>query len=160
MIKTRNIKDSDWDWLVERAAPIGGAEVVAGGFLHRLKDYPAIIAEDDGKRVGFVVYSAGDVRWEILGILSVEPRQGVGSILLDEVERLAKADGASQLRLSTTNDNFPAMRFCQLRGYAMRQLIPGAFLESKKLKGISSDEPVIGLYGIEIRDEIILNKNL
>lgn len=160
MITIRDIATQDWDWLIEKAAPIGGAEVVAGGFLHRLKDYPAIIAEDEAKRVGFCVYNAGDVRWEILGILSVEPRHGVGSKLLEEVERRAREAGASQLRLSTTNDNFPAMRFCQLRGYTMRQLIPGAFLESKKLKGIPTDEPVEGLYGIEIRDEIILNKNL
>lgn len=160
MITTRTVEDTDWDWVLAESQPIGGPQVIAGGFLHRLKDYPAILAEMDGEKVGFAVYSPRSVRWEILGILSTIGRQGIGSVLLDEVEARAKEAGAAQVRLSTTNDNFPAMRFCQLRGYRMRQLIPNAIADNKKLKGIPDDEPIMGLYGIEVRDEIILNKDV
>jgi len=160
MITTRDVMDADWEWVLAESGPIGGPQVIAGGFLHRLKDHPAILAEEDGERVGFAVISPGEIRWEILGILSTIGRRGIGSILLDEVEARAQKAGAAQVRLSVTNDNFPAMRFCQLRSYTMRQLIPGAISENKKLKGIPDDQPILGLYGIEVRDEIILNKNL
>lgn len=160
MITTRDITDADWDWVLEESEPIGGPQVISGGFLHRLKDHPAIIAEEDGERVGFAVFSQGEVRWEILGILSTVGRRGIGSVLLDDVESRARNSGAAQVRLSATNDNFPALRFCQLRGYTLRQLIPGAIAESKKLKGIPDDVPIMGRYGIEVRDEIILNKDL
>lgn len=160
MVEISDIGRDDWDWVISESGPLGGAEVVAGGFLHRLRDHPGVIARDGGQPVGFAVYRQRTSRWEIIGILSTAQREGVGSELLQEVERRAKQAGAEQVRISTTNDNFPALRFLQLRGYCLRQLIPGAFLESKKLKGIPRDTPVIGLYGIEIRDEIILNKNL
>lgn len=160
MTTIRPIEAEDWDWVLQNSEPVGGPKVVSGGFLHRLVDHPAIIAESEGQRIGYAVYRPGTVRWEILAILSITPRAGTGSALLNEIETMAKAAGAAQVRLSTTNDNFPAMRFCQLRGYTFRQLIPGAFLENKKMKGIPADFPVIGLFGIEIRDEIILNKNL
>lgn len=160
MITTRDVTDADWDWVLAESQPIGGPQVISGGFLHRLKDHPAILAEEDGEKVGFAVYSPRSVRWEILGILSTIGRRGIGSVLLDEVEARAKAAGASQVRLSTTNDNFPALRFCQLRGYTLRQLIPGAIMDNKKLKGIPDEEAIMGLYGIEVRDEIILNKDL
>ena len=160
MIELREITSDDWDWVVEAAEPIGGAAVISGGFLHRLRDHEGFLALENDVPVGFIVYASGGVRWEILGMLSVVPRNGVGTLMLEELERKAREAGASQLRLSTTNDNFPALRFCQLRGYQMRQLIPGAMIEAKKLKGIAPDIPLLGLYGIEIRDEIILNKNL
>ncbi len=160
MTTIRDASDTDWDWILANTEPLGGPEVVSGGFLHRLKDHLAIVATDGDALVGYAVYRTSATRWEIIGILSAVQRTGVGSALLDHLETMAKTAGASQIRLSTTNDNFPAMRFCQLRGYKFRQLIPGAFLESKKLKGIPRDQPVIGLYGIEIRDEIILNKDL
>jgi len=156
----RDITDNDREWLLANTDPLGGPEVVSGGVLHRLRDHPAVISESDGARSGYAVFRPGAVRWEILGIMSIVPRKGTGSALLDHVEAMAKSAGAAQIRLSTTNDNFPAMRFCQLRGYRFRQLIPGAFLESKKLRGIPRDLPVLGNYGIEIRDEIILNKDL
>ena len=160
MVKLRDIEQGDWDWLLANCASIGGDEVVAGGFLHRLKDYDAIVAEQDGSPVGFVVFKASAVRWQVLAIVATREGSGIGTALLQELEKRAKAAGAAQVRLSTTNENFTALRFCQMRGYRMRQLIPGAFEEAKKLKGIPSSQIVLGHHDIEIRDEIILNKDL
>jgi len=77
MITTRDVTDDDWEWLLAESTPIGGPQVIAGGFLHRLKDHPAIIAEEDGEKVGFAVFNPGGVRWEILGILSTIGRRGM-----------------------------------------------------------------------------------
>ena len=156
----RDITDADLDWLADAATEIGGPKMVAGGFVHDLTDYPALIAHDGETRLGFLVYRLGNVRAYILGIRSTEPRRGLGSMMLAEFEQRASAAGKTAVRLSTTNDNLPALRFAQLRGYRLRQLIPGAFLEAKKLKGIPSDQKTLGVHGIEIRDEIILNKDL
>ena len=99
-------------------------------------------------------------RQQVLAIVATREGSGIGTALLQELEKRAKAAGAAQVRLSTTNENFTALRFCQMRGYRMRQLIPGAFEEAKKLKGIPSSQIVLGHHDIEIRDEIILNKDL
>lgn len=160
MITIREADADDTAWVLSVSDPLGGPEVVAGGFLHRLRDYPGLIAEIAGERVGFAMYKPGANRWEIVGILSRRPGQGIGTRLLDEVEARAGQSGASQVRLSTTNDNFDALGFTQKRGYRLWNLIPGAFQEAKRLKGIPADQPVIGKYGIEIRDEIILSKDL
>ena len=160
MITIREAESADTSWILSVSEPIGGPEVVAGGFLHRLADYPGVIAEIDGERVGFAVYKPGAHRWEIVGILSTRPGKGIGTRLLDEVEARSRQSGASQVRLSTTNDNFDALGFTQKRGYRLWQLIPGAFQEAKRLKGLPADQPVIGKYGIEIRDEILLSKDL
>lgn len=160
MVNLRDAEPGDRDWIAMHAGPIGGIEVVAGGMLYRLADHPAIIAEDRGEPVGFAVYRTGKVRWEVLGILAVRERSGVGTLLLSEVERRAHESGAQQLRISTTNDNFAALGFTQKRGYTMRQLIPGAIAGAKRLKGLPPEEPIFGPNGIEVRDEIVLNKNL
>jgi GNAT superfamily N-acetyltransferase len=160
MALIRDAVEADWDWILRESAPIGGPKIVSQGFVHNLRDYPALIAQEGDVPTGFVVYQKGQARWVILAIRSMEERRGLGSQMLDAVETLAQSQGAEKLRLSTTNDNLPALRFCQLRGYRMRQLIPNAYIEAKLLKGIPKDEIVRGRHGIEIRDEIVLNKDL
>lgn len=160
MVTIRDATEDDRAWVLANSDPIGGPQVVAGGMLYRLMDHPAIIATEGDTRLGFVVYRTGSVRWEILGILATDEGRGVGSKLLSEVEDRARASGAQQLRISTTNDNFASLGFTQKRGYTMRQLIPGAMTEAKRLKGLPADEPIFGPNGIEVRDEIVLNKNL
>lgn len=160
MAVIRAATEQDMDWILEQSVSIGGPKQVSGGFVHELRDYPALIAEENGAPTGFVSYKTSGLRWVILAIRSVEERRGLGGQLLDALEALAKEQGAEKVRLSVTNDNLPALRFCQLRGYHLRQLIPGVVKSAKKLKGIPDDEIIIGRHGIEVRDEIILNKDL
>jgi len=159
-ITVRPIEAHEWEWLLEASRAMGGPKMLASGFLHDLADYPALVAVDGEIRCGFIVYRLGNTGCQILGILSTEPRRGVGSEMLTAVETMAKAEGKTRITLSATNDNSPAHRFLQLRGYTMRQLIPGAFLEVKRLKGLPADEPVLGVHGIEIRDEILFIKSI
>lgn len=160
MIEIRPIREEETNWLIAASRVMGGPKMLSNGFLHDLGDYPALIAEEAGEPRGFATYRMGDSSCVVLGILSMVPQGGVGSALIKAVEDLARAHGKSRVRVSATNDNLPAMRFLQGRGYQMQQLFPGAFLEVKKLKGLPVDEPVPGIYGIEIRDEIIFRKQL
>jgi len=61
--------------------------------------------------------------------------------------------GVQLLRVTTTNDNLDALRFYQRRGFRIVALRPGPVDESRKIK---STIPVLGEYGIPIRDEIEL----
>ncbi len=59
--------------------------------------------------------------------------------------------------LITTNDNTPALRFYQRRGFRLVALRPGAIDAARRLKpGI----PAVGLDGIPLRDEIELEQAL
>ena len=160
MALIRDATPDDTEWVLTESTAVGGPKMVSEGFVHDLEDYPALIAMEGDRRTGFVVYKPGRMRWVILAIRSIEERRGLGSEMLDALETLARNAGAEKLRISTTNDNLPAVRFLQLRGYTLRQLIPGAYSQAKKLKGVPENEKVIGRHGIEIRDEIVLNKDL
>ncbi len=160
MANVREALPADLDWILARSEPIGGPKIVSQGFVHDLAEHPALVAEEDGERTGLVVYKPGKLRWIILAIRSIEERRGLGSQLLEAVEARAREAGALGIRISTTNDNMPALRFLQLRGYRLIELHREAFKQAKKLKGLPPDHKAIGRHGIEIRDEITLSKDL
>ena len=88
---------------------------------------------------------------------AIEERKGIGTALLDEIESLAKQKNCKRLWLITTNDNVDALRFYQKRGYEIKAVHPHAIEESRKIK---PQIPLIGNYGIPIRDEIEMDKLL
>ena len=80
--------------------------------------------------------------------------RGAGSALLAACVRAAVDAGATRLWLITTNDNMPALRFYQRRGFVLVALRPGAIDEARRTL-----KPEIHLTGrdeIPIRDEIEL----
>jgi hypothetical protein len=50
-----------------------------------------------------------------------------------------------------------ALRFYQRRGFALTELRPGAVDESRRMK---PQIPLVGAYGIHIRDELVLVREL
>jgi GNAT superfamily N-acetyltransferase len=78
---------------------------------------------------------------------------GVGTALLAAVERKAR-----RLWLLTTNDNVDALRFYQRRGFRLAELHPGGVEESRAR--LKPEIPETGEYGIPIRDELILEKEV
>jgi ribosomal protein S18 acetylase RimI-like enzyme len=61
------------------------------------------------------------------------------------------------LFLVTTNDNTPALRFYQKRGFVLSALRPNAIAENRKVK---PEIPLTGQDGIPIRDELELEMHL
>ncbi len=88
---------------------------------------------------------------------AIEEGRGIGTALLDKIESLAKQKNCKRLWLITTNDNVDALRFYQKRGYEIRAVHLHSIEESRKIK---PQLPLIGKYGIPIRDEIEMDKNL
>jgi ribosomal protein S18 acetylase RimI-like enzyme len=117
---------------------------------------PAFIAEDDGELAGVLTYIVADTDCEILTLHAVQSWQGIGTMLLREVEQIAAEQGCTRLWLITTNDNVDALRFYQRRGFRLARLHPGA-VDASRLR-IKPGIPEIGEYGIPIRDEIELEK--
>ena len=84
---------------------------------------------------------------------SLRERIGVGAALLEAALEEARRAGCRRAWLVTTNDNLPAVRFYQKRGWRIRAIRPGAIRESRRQK---PEIPEMGVDGIPIRDEIEL----
>jgi ribosomal protein S18 acetylase RimI-like enzyme len=79
-----------------------------------------LVAEEDGKIVGTVM-GGFDGRRGMIYHLAVDPawrEQGLGGLLMDEVERRLKAKGCVRSYLLVTTDNDNAMRFYEKRGWS------------------------------------------
>ena len=144
----------DRDWIIEVLLDNWASNIiVTRGMTYEADKLPAIIAEVDGFRVGLVTYQIVNNELEIITMNAVEKGKGVGSALLDEVQKIAKMNGCRRIWLITTNDNIDALRFYQRRDFEIVAVHRHAIEESRKLK---PQLPFIGIYGIPIRDEIEL----
>jgi RimJ/RimL family protein N-acetyltransferase len=83
-------------------------------------------------------------------------RHSSRSALVETVERLAADSGCDRLWLITTNDNTDALRFYQRRGFRLAALHRGAVDDSRSR--LKPDIPRIGDHGIDLRDELELDK--
>jgi ribosomal protein S18 acetylase RimI-like enzyme len=93
---------------------------------------------------------------EVLTLHAAERFGGAGTALIEAVERLAADAGCARLWLITTNDNVDALRFYQRRGFRLVALHRGAVNDSRAR--LKPEIPRIGEHGIELRDELELEK--
>lgn len=107
--------------------------------------------------IGLVTYIIRGEECEIISLDSVEENQGIGTKLVQEVEKTSLEKGCKQVTLITTNDNLNALKFYQKRGYHLTKVYPNAVEIARKYK---LEIPLIGNEGIPIRDEIELRKTL
>jgi len=77
--------------------------------------------------------------------------------LVAAVKRAAQETGCRRLWLITTNDNLDALRLYQRRGFTLAAVHPNAAAEARRLK---PEIPLIGEYGIPIRDELELEMEI
>jgi ribosomal protein S18 acetylase RimI-like enzyme len=84
--------------------------------------------------------------------------RGVGSALLQLVDQVATEQGCRRLWLITTNDNVDALRFYQRRGFRLAALHRGAVDDCRAR--LKPEIPTVGDYGIPLRDELELDKQL
>ena len=120
-------------------------------------EYPGFVAESDADAVGVITYILRGDECEILSLDSLAEGQGIGSALVESVRKVAFDNGVRRLWLITTNDNLNALRFYQKRGFELVKIHRRAVDESRKLK---PSIPLIGGFGIPIRDEIELELSL
>ena len=127
----------------------GAPVAVAHGVRYDTADLPALIAERDGRIAGLLTYTIGPDGLEVVTLDAVVRRAGVGGALLAAAAELAPG----RLWLVTTNDNLDALRFYQRRGMRIVGVGVGAVDASRAVK---PSIPLVGAYGIELHDELIL----
>ena len=136
----------------------GELRAAAGGRLYELNTLPALLATvENGQVVGALTYEVSDLAIEVVSIDATVPNRGIGTALLEAAAAIGAEHRARALWLVTTNDNLDALRFYQRRGLHILEVHPDAVADSRKLK---PSIPLVGAYGIPIRDEIVLGRPL
>ena len=112
----------------------------------------------DGKEItGLVTWRQRGKEMEILSLDSLHEREGTGTALLHAAIEKAKRTGMERIMLITTNDNLPALRFYQKRGFDLVKIHLNAVDLARKIK---PEIPLTGLDGIPLKHEIELEKLL
>jgi ribosomal protein S18 acetylase RimI-like enzyme len=106
-----------------------------------------------GDWVGLITFQVRGHECEITSLDSLQEGKGIGTKLIDEVLRAARAKKCRRVTLITTNDNLRALGFYQKRGFRLAALHRGAVDESRRLKPAI---PLTGQNDIPLRDEIEL----
>ena len=131
----------------------GSAQIASRGRLHQADQLAGFIAWQGDRPVGLVTYHIAGEACEIVSLDSLVERVGIGAGLIAAVQQEASRQGCQRVWLITTNDNLPALRFYQKRGFHFVAVYPNALQETRRLK---PHLPLIGLEGIPLRDEIEL----
>lgn len=105
------------------------------------------------EKIGLLTYNVEDKECEIVSLDSSIPGIGIGTALVDELIDAAKESKIERLWLITTNDNLPALKFWQKRGFELVTVYRNAIEQARRLK---PQIPITGKDGIPIRDEIEL----
>lgn len=153
-IQIENTSKSDKEWIKDFYQKRWGTNrVVSKGVLHNVPELPGYIAWGSGIPVGLLSYIIVNREFEIVTLDSLVENIGVGSALITKAVETAQIQGCVRVWLITTNDNTPALRFYQKRGFHLVAIHRGALEISRRLK---PEIPDFGLDGIPLRDEIEL----
>jgi GNAT superfamily N-acetyltransferase len=144
------IDDRPWaERLVSRR--FASPRLVSRGVLHDSRSLPGLIAERDGMPVGILQYHVAGEQCEVVVLIAVHSRRGVGRFLLRAAEPIARSHGCRRLWLITTNDNWVALSFYRAIGWRQVAVHRGAVRESRRLK---PEIPELAADGTPIEDEI------
>jgi [ribosomal protein S18]-alanine N-acetyltransferase len=89
-----------------------------------------VVAESEDKIAGFLIADREDAAAHIITI-DVAPehrRLGVGTLMLEEIERRLFALGVNEINLETATDNEAGSAFWQRHGYRAIGMLPGYYL--------------------------------
>jgi ribosomal protein S18 acetylase RimI-like enzyme len=150
----RPLTGQDLPWAEELIAADSGGRLQArlGAVIDALA-CPGLVAELSGDAVGVVTYPTEQLAVEVVYIVVTTKRIGIGTTLMDAVERQTRP---RRLWLVSTNDNLDALRFYQRRGYRIVDIRVGAVESARRT--LKPSIPEIGNFGIPIRDEIVLER--
>lgn len=154
---TTPIGDDEKRWLKNLwVSEWGGDRMVSRGHVYKLSDLKSLIAKVGDEFAGATTYRlADDAGCELMTINVTNRGCGIGTKLLTAVEQEAHAAGCRRVWLITSNDNLDALRFYQKRGYRITAVHSGAIDQARRIK---PSIPLVGDHGIEIHDEIELEK--
>ena len=116
-----------------------------------------ICMSDSEEIVGLITYVIKGNLCEVISLDSILENKGIGSVLVETVEKEAREQGCITVQLFTTNDNIDALRFYQKRRYRIIAVLSDAVARARVNK---PSIPFIGNHGIPIVDELLMSKSL
>ncbi len=134
-----------------------GLRMAVHGELYDLGCAEGFYAEESGEITGLITYRTEGSSMEILSMDSVREGTGTGTELLRAAIAEARSAECRRITLITTNDNLPALRFWQKRGFDIVALHRNVVAEARRLK---PEIPETGLDGIPLLHEIELAMHL
>lgn len=157
-MEVRALEEADRPWVTALCRRLfAGDEVVSLGRALRPAVLPGLVAWERKRRAGVLCYREEPGGAEIVLLAADPPGRGAGGALLASLEAQGRDRGWTRLRLLTTNDNTPALRFCQRRGWDLVALHAGAVAGDRASKpGI----PAAGVDGIPLRHLLELERRL
>jgi|WetSurMetagenome_2_1015567.scaffolds.fasta_scaffold32144_2 ribosomal protein S18 acetylase RimI-like enzyme len=151
----RPIDQWDRSWVLDVVRGWGDTDYVIcrGRTLHpaELPGFCAVAPDD--VPVGLAAYELAGGQCQLVILEALTRFQGVGTALVEAVREAAAEAGCARLWLITTNDNLDALRFYQRRGFELVAVHRDLRETARRLK---PSIPLVGEYGIPIRDEIEL----
>jgi ribosomal protein S18 acetylase RimI-like enzyme len=140
-------------------AELGGRVQARLGEVHDVLALPGYCASLGDRIVGVATYVLDQGRAELAAIAVSSDQRflGIGSALIETVASTVVAQGGRELWLVTTNDNVDALRLYQRRGFHISRFHSRAIDRAREL---TPTIPVLGRYGIPMRDELVLTRPL
>ncbi len=134
-----------------------GDSLLMHGKVWMLGEYKAIAAKRGDMLLGMVTYAFDKNTLLVLTLDNFSEEKGIGGRLLDAVSERGRAQGATLIRVMTTNDNTPSLRYFQLLGFKLVAFYPGAITNYRVFV---PSLPETGVDGIAVRDALELEKPL
>ncbi len=151
-MRIRALEDRDRDWaekLVRRH--FGSSRVVSRGVLHETNLLHGLIAENGTIPIGLLQYRIENSQCEVVVLIAVRRREGVGTALLQALRSTEGASKCNRIWLITTNNNETGQAFYRAIGLRQCAVYRNAVTDSRKLK---PEIPEHDEDGIAIKDEI------
>lgn len=156
--RIRPVGERDRDWVVDLVHQWGADYVLARARKIYPIELPGFCALDQaGRRIGLATYEITGNECQLVTLHALRRFEGIGTALLSAVRDTAGAAGCRRLWLITTNDNLDALRFYQRRDFELVAVHRDLREVARRLK---PSIPLVGEYGIPLRDEIELESVL
>ena len=138
------LEDHDRAWAKRLVSEhFGSARVVSRGILHETFLLPGLVAEDETMPIGFLQYHIEQDQCEVVILVSIRKREGIGTKLLQALRPIAEAARCRRIWLVTTNNNRISQFFYQVIGPRQCAVYPNAVVESRRLKPEISEYDVV-----------------
>jgi len=148
----RKITKQDIAWIKEKFIERWDSDyVVSLGKIHKPEELDGFIVLTGNNKTGLVTFQVTGEELEITSADSFDEHKGIGRTLMQAVIDFAKQNSVHRIWLTTTNDNFRAMKFYQKAGLVMVKVHRNAIEKARQIK---PSIPRIGKDGIPLRDEI------
>ena len=160
-MRIRVLETRDRSWAEELVSEyFGSARVVSRGVLHETRLLPGLVAVDAAVPVGLLQYRIEKRQCEVVVLIAVRKREGIGTSLLQALRRTAMTLRCNRIWLITTNNNRTGQAFYRVMGMRQCAVYPNAIAESRKIKPEIPERDEEGtIISDEIEYEWLLSSN-